>query len=241
MKARVLAILKPIMAPKGFKQDELESFSELIGRNLTEQSTEDDIKKAIDGFMPYAELMQRIGNRYATGIEAKYKGFLSAEDVEKAKQTALDELRKKLEAEKPKPKSDEKQQPSMEELMASMQKQQADMYAKMTTQMAAQIQSGIDAALKPFNEARTREQLNSMLKNDERLKNVPDTFRDKYSLDKAEDFEETVGRIQNDYAKLKQEILRSGEFAEAPKGGKGGNEKDETIAYLNNFGKKPEQ
>ena len=61
MKDRVLATLKPLVAPKGFKQDELESIAALIANNLKDDSTDEEVKAGVDSFLPYAELMQKSG------------------------------------------------------------------------------------------------------------------------------------------------------------------------------------
>ena len=43
--------------------------AELIAKNLDDASTDEEINNAVSGILPYAELMQKIGNRYAADIE----------------------------------------------------------------------------------------------------------------------------------------------------------------------------
>lgn len=98
MKDRVLSVLKPLMQPKGFKQEELEGIAELIAGNLTAESTDEEVKAGVERFVPFADLMQKVGNRYATGVENKYKGWKSQEEVaaeiERSKAEAVETYKK---------------------------------------------------------------------------------------------------------------------------------------------------
>lgn len=82
MKGKVLAILKPLLASKGFSKDELEGLAEIASKNLSEASTEEDINNAASGIVPYAELMQKVGNRMVSSVENKYKGWIDPKTIE---------------------------------------------------------------------------------------------------------------------------------------------------------------
>ena len=56
MKQKVLDILKPLVASKGFKRTELEGLAELIAKILDDASTDEEINNAVSGILPYAEL-----------------------------------------------------------------------------------------------------------------------------------------------------------------------------------------
>jgi len=71
MKNKLLLVLKPKLANKGFSQKTLEGLAGILAPNLTEESTDEEINTAIDGVMPYAELMQAENTRYANEIKGK--------------------------------------------------------------------------------------------------------------------------------------------------------------------------
>lgn len=85
MKGKVLTILKPLLASKGFSKEELEGLAEIAAKNLTDASTEEDINNAVSGIVPYAELMQKVGNRMVTSVENKYKGWVDPKTIEPKK------------------------------------------------------------------------------------------------------------------------------------------------------------
>jgi hypothetical protein len=82
MKGKVLAILKPLLASKGFSKDELEGLAEITAKNLTEASTDEEINNAVSGVVPYAELMQKVGNRMVSSVENKYRGWIDPKTIE---------------------------------------------------------------------------------------------------------------------------------------------------------------
>jgi len=71
MKNKLLLVLKPKLASKGFSQKTLEGLAGILAPNLTEESTDEEINTAIDGVMPYTELMQAENTRYANEVKAK--------------------------------------------------------------------------------------------------------------------------------------------------------------------------
>jgi hypothetical protein len=82
MKQKLLPLLKPKMASKGFDQETLESIADLLANNLTEESTEEEINTAIDSFMPQASLMQSAINRSVNKVVTKPKPVESAKPTE---------------------------------------------------------------------------------------------------------------------------------------------------------------
>lgn len=282
MKDRVLAQLKPLVAPKGFKSDELESIAVLIANNLKAESTDEEVKAGVESFLPYAELMQRIGNRYASGVEAKYKGFKSEEqvkeDLEKAKAEAV-ELYKKLHPQpivepqknaepqpQPQPQPTANQKPTatqtnepqpqpqpqpkaqvsepnanIAEILMKFQTQQNEFQKALQKQMSEQISKGVSEALKPYREKNEKERLHTLLYSNEKVKAMPETFRRSYTLEKEEDLEEVVSKMEADYATLKQELLNTGEFATPPVAGNTKMEETDVLDFLNGIGKKSEK
>lgn len=76
MKKKLFNLLKTSYADKGFNQTELEGIAELLANNLSEEATDEDISNAVSGAASYVNLLQKVGNRYASQIEDKYKGYV---------------------------------------------------------------------------------------------------------------------------------------------------------------------
>ena len=64
----------------GFNQKELEELADIVGQNLTEDSTEDDINNAASGASVYVSFMQKFSNRCASAVEKKYEGYVKPDD-----------------------------------------------------------------------------------------------------------------------------------------------------------------
>lgn len=79
MKKKLINALKTLYHDKGFNQTELEELADIVGQNLTEDSTEDDINNAASGASVYVDFMQKFGNRCASAVENKYKGYIKPE------------------------------------------------------------------------------------------------------------------------------------------------------------------
>lgn len=210
MKEKVLAILKPLVASKGFKKTELEGLADIVAKNLTDASTDEEINNAVSGVLPYADLMQAVGNRYVTETEKKYEGWIDPKKNTPTPPTP------------PAPPKDDKKMPTLEEIQKL-------------------IQDGIDAGLKPYREREESERLRSILYANEKVKAIPESFRSRYTLDKEENLETLASQMENDYATLKQELLKSGEFAAPPSGGGGAGSSDDLIAALQAMGAKASQ
>lgn len=198
MKQKVLDILKPLVASKGFKRTELEGLAELIAKNLDDASTDEEINNAVSGILPYAELMQKIGNRYAADIEKKYEGWVKPTPTQ----------------EPPAPPVDDKQPKGLT-----------------AEEIQALIAEGIANGLKPYQEREEKNRLQNLLFSNEKVKSIPESFRSRYTLDKEENLDALATQMENDYANLKQELLKSGQFAEPPATGGGGNSDDLIAAF----------
>lgn len=206
MKGKVLTILKPLLASKGFSKEELESLAEIAAKNLTEASTEEEINNAASGIIPYADVMQKVGNRMVTSVENKYRGWIDPKSIEP----------------KPEPKPQEPKGLTPEDIQKL-------------------ISEGIEAGLRPYREREEKQRLQTLLYSHEKVKSVPDVFRNKYSIEKEEDLEVVATQMENDYTALKQSLINSGEFAAPPQSGNGAGDVDDLITALQNMGAKGNQ
>jgi len=80
MKKKLINALKTLYHDKGFNQKELEELADIVGQNLTEDSTEDDINNAASGASVYVSFMQKFSNRCASAVEKKYEGYVKPDD-----------------------------------------------------------------------------------------------------------------------------------------------------------------
>ena len=78
------------------------------------------------------------------------------------------------------------------------------------------ISDGIAAGLKPYKEKEERERLDNLLQSSDKLKDIPEIFRRQYRLDKEEDLDNMLTKINDDYTALKQSMVSSGQFVAAP-------------------------
>lgn len=208
MKSKVLAVLKPLLANRGFNKEELEGLAEIAVKNLNEASTDEDINNVVNGIVPYADLMQKVSNRMVTSVEHKYKGWIDPNNV-------------------PKPEPPKNEPPKVEEpkvlSMEDIQKMIAD---------------GINEGLKPYREREEKQRLQTLLYSHEKVKAVPEEFRNLYSLNKEEDLETVAARMENDYTAIKQALVKSGEFVAPPQQGNGASETDDLVNMLHAMGEK---
>lgn len=209
MKAKVLAQLKTRFASRGFSKETLEGLAEIAVKNLTDESTEDDIKNAVSGLDGIAEIMQKESNRMVTAAVKKFDGFISPDDPRVKKDEVQND-------------KDDKQKPQ----------------GMTNEEIAALIKSGIEEGLKPYKEREERTRLSGLLSAHDKVKNIPAAFRSRYTLDDETKLEELASQMENDYAALKQEIVKSGEFVAPPTRGNGGNVEsdDDLIEFMQNMG-----
>lgn len=183
---RVLAAAKTSFAKYGFKREELAKISNLIAANLKEESTDEEISTALKNNEGYAEMMQSVYNRGVTETNKKYEGYVKPEPPTPPTPPVLP-------TEPPVPPS-----------------------GLTAEQVQKMISDGIAAGLKPYKEKEERERLNNLLQTSDKLKDVPEVFRKQYHLEKEEDLDNVLTKITNDYTALKQTMVSSGQFVEAP-------------------------
>lgn len=82
MKKKLIQVLKTLYASKGFKANELEELAEILSTRLNEESTDDEISNVANGAESYVNMLQKVGNRYASAIEEKYKGYIKPKPEE---------------------------------------------------------------------------------------------------------------------------------------------------------------
>lgn len=76
MKKKLIQVLKTLYASKGFKANELEELADILSSSLKEDSTDEEISNVANGAEAYVNMLQKVGNRYASAIEEKYKGYV---------------------------------------------------------------------------------------------------------------------------------------------------------------------
>lgn len=207
MKQKVLSLLKPLLASKGFSKEELEGLAGIAALNLNESSTDEDVNNAVSGVVPYAEMMQRVANRMVSTVENKYKGWVDPSKVDATKPTEIES----------------KPTFSMDDIQKLI---------------AERVSEGIEAGLRPIREKEEKQRLQSILYAHEKVKSVPEAFRSKYTLDNEDNLETVATQMETDYTALRQELIKSGEFATPPQQGEVVGESDDLIQKLQNMGKK---
>jgi hypothetical protein len=90
MKKKLIQVLKTLYASKGFKANELEELADVLSSSLKEDSTDEEISNVANGAEAYVNMLQKVGNRYASAIEEKYKGYVKP-NVTKDKTKPIEE------------------------------------------------------------------------------------------------------------------------------------------------------
>lgn len=85
MKKKLIQVLKTLYASKGFKANELEELADVLSSSLKEDSTDEEISNVANGAESYVNMLQKVGNRYASAIEEKYKGYVKPNVTEDKK------------------------------------------------------------------------------------------------------------------------------------------------------------
>lgn len=78
-------MLKTSYSDKGFNATELEGIADLLitSNNLKDEATDEELSNAVSGASSYVNLLQKVGNRYASQVESKYKGYVKPEPPKK--------------------------------------------------------------------------------------------------------------------------------------------------------------
>ena len=191
IKDRVLSSLKTSFAKYGFKKDELNQLAEMISANLTDESSDEDVKSAVKTNEGYAKMMQSVYNRAVSETNDKFKDYVPKAD-KNATGTNLT--------------TEPTTEPSADKSLS-----QEDILKL--------INEGIANGLKPYQEQAQKEKLKALLSNNAKLKDVPQIFRERYTLDKEENLDNVVNQINTDWTTVKQGLVQNGIMVEAPRKG----------------------
>lgn len=194
IKEKVLASYKTSFAKYGLKKDELSKLVDQIiaSRGLTDESTDEDVTKAITAVEPYVGMMQSSFNRAVSETESKYKGWVKPTDP---------------------PVPPTPTTPTNAPLTAD---DVAKMIADSKAEQQKAISDAVTAALAPYKEREEKARLSALLQSNEKLKDVPEIFRSRYTLDNEENLDKVVEQITSDYTALKQSLVANGTFVTAP-------------------------
>lgn len=198
IKEKVLASCKTSFAKYGLKKDELSKLVDQIiaSRGLTDESTDEDVTKAITAVEPYVGMMQSSFNRAVSETESKYKGWVKPTDPP-------------VPPTPPAPKTPPTNAPLTADDVAKM-------IADSKAEQQKAISDAVTAALAPYKEREEKARLSALLQSNEKLKDVPEVFRSRYTLDNEENLNNIVEQITNDYTALKQSLVANGTFVTAP-------------------------
>lgn len=220
IKEKVLASCKTSFAKYGLKKDELSKLVDQIiaSRGLTDESTDEDVTKAITVVEPYVGMMQSSFNRAVSETELKYKGWTKPTDPT-------------VPPTPPTPPTTPTNAPLTADDVARMI---AD--AKNDQQKA--ITDAVTAALAPYKEREEKARLSALLQSNEKLKDVPEVFRSRYTLDNEENLDNVIEQITSDYTALKQSLVASGTFVTAPITSTPQTEQQDFIKRMEGFGER---
>lgn len=198
IKEKVLASCKTSFAKYGLKKDELSKLVDQIiaSRGLTDESTDEDVTKAITAVEPYVGMMQSSFNRAVSETELKYKGWTKPTDPT-------------VPPTPPIPPTTPKNAPLTADDVAKM-------IADSKAEQQKAISDAVTAALAPYKEREEKARLSALLQSNEKLKDVPEVFRSRYTLDNKENLDNVVEQITSDYTALKQSLVANGTFVTAP-------------------------
>lgn len=198
IKDRVLSSCKTSFAKYGLKKDELSKLVDQIvaSRGLTDESKDEDVTTAISAVEPYVGMMQSAFNRAVSETSKKYEGWIDPNDPKNQIQPTV---------------------PQVPPTGGLTQEQVQQMIAAAAESNQKAISDAVAAALAPFKEKEQKTYLANILQGNDKLKDIPEQFRSRYQLDKEENLDTTVQRIVDDWTGLRQTLVASGQFVEAPK------------------------
>lgn len=217
IKERVLSTAKTSFAKYGLKKEELDKLVSQLASGLTDESSDEDVTKAVNGIEPYVGMMQSVYNRAVSETNDKYKGWKKPDSNPQPPTPPTPPAPPTL---------------PTENLTAE---QVAKMIADANTNNQKAIADAVAAAIAPFKEKEQKEHLSALLQGSEKLKNIPQAFRSRYSLDREEDLESVAQRVVDDYTALKQEMTSSGQFVEAPRQSTPESEEEDFIKQMQGF------
>ncbi len=216
IKDRVHASCKTSYAKYGLKKDELNKLVDNIisSRGLTDESKDEDVESAVTAFEPVAGLMQSMYNRAVAEADKKYEGW-------------------------EKPKAITQQQTPPEPPASTLTVEAvAKMIADANAGNQKAIADAVATAVAPFKEKEEKARLSALLQSNEKLKAIPESFRSRYQLDKEENLDNVVEQITNDFTALKQQLISSGAFVEAPRQSTPQTEQEDFIKRMQEYGER---
>ena len=219
IKEKVLASCKTSFAKYGLKKDELAKLVDQIvaGRGLTDESTDEDVTKAITAVEPYVGMMQAAFNRAVSETAKKYEGWVDPKAT-------------------PAPPTNTPTPPVPPTTETPLTAEAvAKMIAEVKNDQQKAINEAVAAALAPYKEREERTRLAALLQSNEKLKNVPEVFRSRYQLDKEENLDSVVEQINNDFTTMKQALVADGTFVSAPTTSTPQSEQDDFIKRMEGF------
>lgn len=218
IKDRVLSSAKTSFAKYGLKKDELSKLVDLIiaSRGLTDESKDENVTSAITAVEPYVGMMQSSFNRAVSETTKKFDGWIDPNDP----------------SNKPTPPVPPTPPVSPTGLT---QEQVQQMIAEANANNQKAISDAVAQALAPYKEREEKARLTSLLQGNEKLKDIPEVFRTRYQLDKEENLDATVQKITDDWTSLKQGLVSSGQYVEAPKATSKADEQNDFIKAMQGY------
>lgn len=215
IKEKVLTSAKTSFAKYGLKKDELSKLVDLIvaSRGLTDESKDEDVTSAITAVEPYVGMMQSSFNRAVSETTKKFDGWIDPNDPNH----------------KPTPPA-----PPVPPTELT-QEQVQQMIAEATKGNQQAIKEAVAAAIAPYKEKEERARLNDLFGKSDKLKDIPEQFRSRYQLDKEENLETLAQQCADDWTALKQSLVASGSFVEAPKATSPEDERNDFIKRMQGF------
>lgn len=215
IKEKVLSSVKTSFAKYGLKKDELSKLVDLIvaSRGLTDESKDEDVTSAITAVEPYVGMMQSSFNRAVSETTKKFDGWIDPNDPNN-KQTP------------PAP-------PTPPVPPTGLTQEQVQQMIAESTQKA--VSDAVAAAIAPYKEKEERARLNDLFGKSDKLKDIPEQFRSRYQLDKEENLETLAQQCADDWTALKQSLVASGSFVEAPKATSPEDERNDFIKRMQGF------
>ena len=218
IKDRVLSSAKTSFAKYGLKKDELSKLVDLIiaSRGLTDESKDENVTSAITAVEPYVGMMQSSFNRAVSETTKKFDGWIDPNDPNN----------------KPTPKVPPTPPVSTTGLT---QEQVQQMIAEASANNQKAISDAVAQALAPYKEREEKARLTSLLQGNEKLKDIPEVFRTRYQLDKEENLDATVQKITDEWTTLKQGLVSSGQYVEAPRATSKADEQNDFIKAMQGY------
>lgn len=215
IKDRVLSSAKTSFAKYGLKKDELSKLVDLIiaSRGLTDESKDENVTSAITAVEPYVGMMQSSFNRAVSETTKKFDGWIDPNDP------------------------NNKPTPPVPPVPPTglTQEQVQQMIAEASANNQKAISDAVAQALAPYKEREEKARLTSLLQGNEKLKDIPEVFRTRYQLDKEENLDATVQKITDEWTTLKQGLVSSGQYVEAPKATSKADEQNDFIKAMQGY------